>query len=62
MTKARVETDLLGSRALIGIHTLRATENFDVSRIRLQDFPEFVQSLGMVKQAAAATNLELGLL
>ena len=67
MAKTRIETDLLGPRtipanALIGIHTLRATENFDVSGIRLQDFPEFVQSLGMVKQAAAATNLELGLL
>lgn len=67
MSKPRVETDLLGPRALpadalIGIHTLRATENFDVSGIRLQDFPEFVQSLGMVKQAAATTNLELGLL
>ena len=67
MAKTRVETDLLGPRAipadaLIGIHTLRATENFEVSGVRLQDFPEFVQSLAMVKQAAVATNLELGLL
>ncbi|MBB5577828.1 MULTISPECIES: aspartate ammonia-lyase [Rhizobium] len=67
MVKMRVETDLLGQRqlpvdALIGIHTLRAAENFDVSGIRLQDFPTFVQSLAMVKKAAAATNLELGLI
>ena len=67
MTKTRVETDLLGRRelpadALIGIHTLRAAENFDVSGIRIQDFPEFVQSLAMVKKAAVATNRELGLI
>ncbi|WP_081163134.1 hypothetical protein [Ensifer aridi] len=41
MAKTRVETDLLGQRelradALVGIHTLRAAENFDVSGIRLQ--------------------------
>lgn len=67
MVAMRVETDLLGQRelpadALIGIHTVRAVENFDVSGIRLQDFPEFVQSLAMVKKAAVATNLELGLI
>ena len=67
MTKTRVETDLLGRRelpadALIGIHTLRAAENFNVSGIRIQDFPEFVQSLAMVKKAAVATNRELGLI
>jgi aspartate ammonia-lyase len=67
MAEMRVETDLLGSRelpaeALIGIHTLRAAENFAVSGILLQGFPAFVQSLAMVKKAAAATNLQLGLL
>lgn len=67
MAGMRVETDLLGQRelpaeALIGIHTLRATENFDVSGIRLQDFPGFIQSLAMVKKAAVATNLELRLI
>ncbi|WP_425988827.1 aspartate ammonia-lyase [Ensifer sp. R-19] len=67
MTKMRIETDHLGRRelpadAMIGIHTRRATENFDVSGIRLQDFPEFIRSLAMVKKAAAATNRELGLI
>jgi len=67
MAELRVEADLLGSRelpagALIGIHTLRAVENFAVSGIQLQDFPAFVRSLAMVKKAAAATNLELGLI
>lgn len=67
MAVGRTETDMLGERdlpadALFGIHTLRATENFDVSGIRLRDFPEFVQSLAMVKKAAARTNKELQLL
>ncbi|RWH31309.1 aspartate ammonia-lyase [Mesorhizobium sp.] len=67
MTVERTETDMLGERdlpadALFGIHTLRAAENFDVSGIRLRDFPEFVQSLAMVKKAAARTNKELQLL
>lgn len=67
MATTRIETDLLGSRelpanALIGIHTLRAMDNFDISGIKLQDFPGFLQSFAMVKKAAAATNLELRLL
>ncbi|WP_049734665.1 aspartate ammonia-lyase [Rhizobium ecuadorense] len=67
MATTRIETDLLGSRelpanALIGIHTLRAVDNFDISGIKLQDFPGFLQSFAMVKKAAAATNLELRLL
>lgn len=63
----RVESDLLGERhlpvdALFGIHTLRAAENFDVSGIRLHDFPEFIVAMAMVKKAAAGANLELGLI
>ncbi len=63
----RIEADLLGERslpadALFGIHTLRAAENFAVSGMHLEDFPEFVRSLAMVKKAATATNLALGLI
>ncbi len=63
----RIESDLIGERrlpadTLYGVHTLRAAENFDVSGIRLQDFPEFIVALAMVKKAAAAANLELGLI
>ncbi|MDX8527927.1 aspartate ammonia-lyase [Mesorhizobium sp. MSK_1335] len=67
MTLERTETDMLGARdlpaeALFGIHTLRAAENFDVSGISLRDFPEFIQSLAMVKKATARTNRDLQLL
>ncbi|KAA3521033.1 aspartate ammonia-lyase [Agrobacterium tumefaciens] len=63
----RIEADMLGERdlpseVLFGVHTLRAKENFDVSGICLHDFPEFVGALAMVKKAALATNLELGLI
>lgn len=63
----RTESDLLGERSLpsgslLGIHTQRATENFDVSGIRLDDFPEFIIALAMVKKAAVAANVELGLI
>lgn len=62
----RIESDFLGDRsipseALFGIHTVRAAENFDVSGIRLHDFPEFIIALAMVKKAATTANLELGL-
>ncbi len=63
----RTEHDQLGdlavpADALFGIHTMRAAVNFDVSQLQLHDFPEFVVSLAMVKQAAARSNVELGLL
>lgn len=61
----RIERDLLGERALptdslFGIHTLRASENFDVSGMHLHDFPEFIVALAMVKKAAVLANHELG--
>jgi len=67
MGTERTETDLIGSLpipagALYGVHTRRAELNFAVSGIRLKDFPELIQSLAMVKKAAAQANAELGLL
>lgn len=67
MKAERIETDLIGSlaipaNALYGVHTRRAELNFDVSGHRLRDFPELVQSMAMVKKAAALANAELGLL
>ena len=63
----RIETDLIGplpipSDVLYGVHTRRAELNFAVSGLRLKDFPELVQSMAMVKKAAAYANAELGLL
>ncbi len=63
----RVETDLLGSRpipdaAYYGIHTLRALENFPISGVTVGAFPDLVWALASIKEAAALTNCELGLL
>jgi fumarate hydratase class II len=61
----RIEKDSLGemkvpASALWGAQTQRAVENFPISDLR---FPrEFVAALGMIKKAAAETNVELGLL
>jgi len=65
--KTRQEHDLLGNRDVpyeyyYGIQTLRALENFNISGITLNFFPDFVKSLAMVKMAAAKANFELGLL
>ena len=67
MRAERIEADLIGSvslptNVLYGVHTRRAELNFDVSGIRLSDFPELIQSLAMVKKAAALANRDLGLL
>src|SRR5262245_29489970 len=63
----REEHDSLGSRqvpagAYYVVHTARALENFPISGIALSTYPEFVNALAVVKQAAAAANRELGLL
>lgn len=61
----RIEKDSLGeirvpATALYGAQTQRAVENFPISDLR---FPRtFIRALGMIKRAAAAVNLDLGLL
>jgi fumarate hydratase, class II len=63
--KTRTEKDSLGEMqvpadALYGAQTQRAVENFPISDLR---FPRsFIAALGMIKKAAAETNVELGLL
>ncbi|HEY4539800.1 MAG TPA: aspartate ammonia-lyase [Faecalibacter sp.] len=59
----RVESDLIGdldvpAHAYYGIQTMRAVENFNLSKEKLSDYPIFIQSLAQVKLAAAQTNLE----
>jgi aspartate ammonia-lyase len=46
--------------AYYGIHTARAAENFKVSRQMVH--PELIKAVAVVKQAAAETNIFLGLL
>ena len=63
----REEHDMLGERELpaqayYGIHTLRAVENFPITETSISDYPELIQSLACIKQAAALSNHELGLL
>jgi aspartate ammonia-lyase len=65
--RTRTEHDLLGERevpyeALYGVQTLRALENFPITGIPLREFPVLIEALAAVKEAAAMTNHELGLL
>jgi len=61
----RIETDFLGekkipSQAYYGIHTQRAAENFAVSRQKVH--PQLIRAMAVVKQAAAESNMSMGLL
>ena len=61
----RTEKDFLGEKqvpavAYYGIHTVRALENFSVSRQKVH--PELIRAIAVVKQAATEMNLSLGLL
>ncbi|MFH1975336.1 MAG: aspartate ammonia-lyase [Pseudomonadota bacterium] len=63
----RMEHDLLGDRAVpgkayYGVHTLRALENFPISGMPISVYPDLVNALAGIKQAAALANNELGLL
>jgi aspartate ammonia-lyase len=65
--ETRSEHDLLGNRdvpanAYYGVHTLRAVENFPITGIPISIYPELVNALAAIKQAAALSNMELGLL
>jgi aspartate ammonia-lyase len=65
--KTRKEHDLLGWMDVpveyyFGVQTMRALENFHISRVRLCFFPEFINALADVKEGAAMANRELGIL
>ena len=67
MTATRIEKDSIGeveipANADYGVHTARAVANFPITGISVSHFPELVQSLAMVKRAAAMTNRDLGAL
>ncbi len=63
--KVRIERDSMGPMevpvdALYGASTMRAVLNFPISDLR---FPRsFIRALGLIKLAAAKTNMALGLL
>lgn len=63
MADARTEQDSLGTRevpasAYYGIQTLRATENFPVSGLRSSR--HLIRAYGLLKEACAHANVELG--
>lgn len=65
--RTRSEHDLLGDREVpdeyyYGVQTLRAMENFNISGVTLNFFPDLVESLAIVKMAAAKANYDLGLM
>ncbi len=65
--KTRREHDLIGEMDIpveyyFGVQTMRAVENFHISRVRLNLFPEFIRGLADVKAGAALANRDLGLL
>jgi len=61
----RTEEDLLGSRevpadAYWGIHTLRAIENYRFLGRTINDCPDMIRAIVMVKKATALANHDLG--
>jgi aspartate ammonia-lyase len=63
----RTEHDLLGDREVpadvyYGVHTARALDNFPISGVPISAHTDLVIALASVKQAAAETNRQLGLL
>src|SRR6188768_3699989 len=63
--KTRTESDLLGKKeipfdAYYGVQTLRALENFQVSGVKTNFYPDYVRAYAMVKLAAARANTEVG--
>jgi aspartate ammonia-lyase len=61
----RVEKDLLGEKqipnnAYYGVQTARALENFQVSGMVTNFYPDYVRAYAMVKLAAARANADIG--
>lgn len=63
--KTRMEKDLLGEKAIpadayYGVQTARALENFQLSGVLINRYPEFIEAWAIVKLAAARANTECG--
>ncbi|MEA5455171.1 aspartate ammonia-lyase [Sinomonas sp. JGH33] len=62
--ETRNEKDLIGTlevpaEAYYGVHTARAHENFRVTDTSISQFPELIEALACVKEAAALANADL---
>ena len=67
LTQYRIEHDLLGEAPVpnsvyYGIQTQRAIENFQISGVQLNHYPNLPRALAMVKKACALANRDLGML
>jgi aspartate ammonia-lyase len=65
VSQTRTEKDLLGEKqipadAYYGVQTMRALENFTVSGIKTNFYPDYVRAYAIVKLAAARANAEDG--
>jgi aspartate ammonia-lyase len=63
--KTRTEKDLLGEKqipfdAYYGVQTLRALENFQISGVKTNFYPDYVKAYAITKLAAARANTEVG--
>src|SRR6478735_8443514 len=63
--KTRTESDLLGKKeipfdAYYGVQTLRALENFQISGVKTNFYPDYVKAYAITKLAAARANTEVG--
>jgi len=63
--KTRTEKDLLGEKkipdsAYYGVQTMRAIENFPISGVKTNFYPDYVRAYAMVKMAAARANTQVG--
>jgi aspartate ammonia-lyase len=65
LAQYRTEKDLLGEKqipntAYYGVQTARALENFQVSGVKTNFYPDYVRAYAMVKMAAARANTDVG--
>jgi len=65
--KTRQESDLLGAKeipaeALYGVQSLRGFENFKISGVTMDQYPNFIKGMALTKKGAAIANHKQGLL
>ncbi len=65
MNSFRKEKDLLGEKqipaeAYYGVQTARGIENFKISGVTINHYPDFIKALAMIKLAAARANHDIG--
>jgi aspartate ammonia-lyase len=63
----RLETDLISEtkvpiNAYYGVQTLRGIDNFKITRLGINFFPNYIKSLGIVKKASCLANYDLKLI